>query len=85
MPDRKTITVQRANVILDVPEEWLDRYLDEGYSVIDAKGNIIRSAIPKDVGILQKAYLEHTQRIKELEEEIEQLKQKKISRQKKAQ
>lgn len=85
MPDRKTITVQRANVILDVPEEWLDRYLDEGYSVIDAKGNIIRSAIPKDVGTLQKAYLEHTQKIKELEEEIEQLKQKKTGRPKKSQ
>ena len=83
MDDRKTITVQRANVILDVPEEWLDRYLDEGYSVIDAKGNIIQSAIPKNVGTLQKAYVEHTAKIKELEKEIEQLKMKKAGRQKK--
>ena len=83
MPDRKTVTVQRANVILDVPEEWLDRYLDEGYSVIDAKGNIIQSAIPKNVGTLQKAYVDHIKEIEELKKQVEELKQKKTGRPKK--
>lgn len=83
MPDRKTVTVQRANAILQVPEEWVDRYIDQGYNVIDEYGNVIQASIPKDLGTLQKAYVEHTQKIKELEETIEQLTAKKSGRPKK--
>lgn len=83
MDDRKTVTVQRANTILQVPEEWVDRYIDQGYDVLDNKGNVIQKSIPKDLGTLQKAYVEHTAKIKELEKEIEQLKMKKAGRQKK--
>lgn len=83
MPDRKTVTVQRANAILQVPEEWVDRYIDQGYNVIDEYGNVIQASIPKDLGTLQKAYVEHTQKIKELEEIIEQLTAKKSGRPKK--
>lgn len=83
MDDRKTVTVQRANTILQVPEEWVDRYIDQGYDVLDSNGKVIQKSIPKDLGTLQKAYVEHTAKIKELEKEIEQLKMKKASRQKK--
>lgn len=76
MDDRKTVTVQRANVILDVPEEWVDRYLDEGYDVIDDKGNVIKKSIPRDLGTLQKAYMDHVRKIEELESEIKELKTK---------
>lgn len=76
MDDRKTVTVQRANVILDVPEEWVDRYIDEGYDVIDNKGNVIKKSIPRDLGTLQKAYIDHIHKIEELESEIEELKTK---------
>lgn len=83
MDDRKTVTVQRANTILQVPEEWVDRYIDQGYDVLDSDGKVIQKSIPKDLGTLQKAYVEHTAKIKELEKEIEQLKMKKAGRQKK--
>ena len=83
MDDRKTVTVQRANTILQVPEEWVDRYIDQGYDVLDSNGKVIQKSIPKDLGTLQKAYVEHTAKIKELEKEIEQLKMKKAGRQKK--
>lgn len=83
MDDRKTVTVQRANTILQVPEEWVDRYIDQGYDVLDDNGKVIQKSIPKDLGTLQKAYVEHTAKIKELEKEIEQLKMKKAGRQKK--
>ena len=74
MDDRKTVTVQRANTILEVPEEWVDRYIDEGYDVIDDKGNVIKKSIPRDLGTLQKAYMDHVRKIEELESEIEELK-----------
>lgn len=83
MPERKTVTVQRANVVLRVPEEWLDRYVDQGYDVIDESGNVIQASIPRDLGTLQKAYIEHTQEIEELKRTIEELKQKKSGRPKK--
>lgn len=78
MPDRKTVTVQRENVILQVPEEWVDRYLDQGYCVIDRFGNVIKASIPTDLGLLQKAYVEHTQKIAELEKQIQELQQKPV-------
>ena len=83
MPERKTVTVQRANVVLRVPEEWLDRYVDQGYDVIDESGNVIQASIPRDLGTLQKAYIEHTQEIEELKRTIDELKQKKSGRPKK--
>lgn len=83
MPERKTVTVQRANTILQVPEEWVDRYLDQGYNVIDAYGNVVQSSIPKDVGTLQKAYFDHVKEIEELKKVIEELQQKKSGRPKK--
>lgn len=83
MDDRKVITVQRANTVLQVPEEWVDRYIDQGYNVIDNKGNVIKKSIPRDLGTLQKAYVEHTAKIEELEAEIEELKVKKAGRPKK--
>lgn len=83
MDDRKTVTVQRANTILQVPEEWVDRYIDQGYDVLDNKGNIIQKSIPRDLGTLQKAYVEHTKKIEELEQQLEQLTAKKAGRPKK--
>jgi len=71
----KKITVQRANVVLQIHEQQLDYYLNQGFNVIDEKGEIIQESIPRDVGTLQKMYVEHTNEIKSLKEEIEALKE----------
>lgn len=83
MPENKLVTVQRANVVLQISEALVDRYVDQGYNVIDANGNVIKASIPRDLGTLQKAYVDHLQEIEALKKEIEQLKQKKVSRTKK--
>lgn len=83
MPTNNVVTVQRANVVLEISESLVDRYVDQGYNVIDAEGNVIKASIPKDVGALQKAYVDHLQEIEKLKVEIGQLKQKKQSRPKK--
>ena len=83
MPENKVVTVQRANVVLQISEALVDRYVDQGYNVIDANGNVIKASIPRDLGTLQKAYVNHLQEIDALKKEIEQLKQKKVSRTKK--
>ena len=83
MPENKVVTVQRANVVLQISEALVDRYIDQGYDVIDANGNVIKASIPRDLGTLQRAYVDQLQEIDALKKEIERLKQKKVGRTKK--
>lgn len=71
--------VQRDNVVLEIKEDAVDRYLAMGYNVIDSKGNVIKKTIPNDVKTLQKEYKEHLDKIKELENKVVEL-QEQISR-----
>ena len=48
-----TIIVVKGNKQLTVPAEEKERYTTFGYSVIDAKGNVIEEAPITDVGALQ--------------------------------
>lgn len=70
----KTISMRRANVILDVPEEQKQEYLAKGFDVIDASGNIVEYTTPSDLNTLKTAYVNHVKKIKDLEDEIKKLK-----------
>lgn len=49
-----TVRVQRANVILDIRQDEKTKYMEQGFSVIDAKsGKVLEEAMPKDVASLQ--------------------------------
>lgn len=67
------VRVERGNVVLKVKEYEVQRYLSLGYNVTDDNGNILKEAIPNDVGTLQKHYVEHKKRIAELEEIVAKL------------
>lgn len=62
--------VQRANVFLTVPDDEIQRYIDKGYNVVDEYGNIIKQALPNNVGDLQILVVKYEKRIKELEDYI---------------
>lgn len=66
--------VERDNVVLEIKDTEVGRYLDLGYNVTDGKGNILKESIPTDVRLLQKLYIENTQQIEALQKQIEQLK-----------
>lgn len=74
MDDR--VIVQRANVVLRISPQQVDYYLSQGYNVIDENGNIVKASVPKDLGTLQKAFVEHTAQIDALKEEIAKLKKR---------
>ena len=62
--------IQRANVILEVKDDQVERYVNEGYNVIDVNtGKILIESVPKDITGLTKAYNEHIETIKKLQEE----------------
>ena len=72
--ERKLVQVERGNVVLQVPEYDVQRFLDQGYNLIDDSGNIIQASVPRDLGTLQKLYVEQSQEIERLKEEIQKLK-----------
>ena len=43
------VTVCRANVVLDIKESQLPKYLSIGYNQIDSVGNVIRESTHKDI------------------------------------
>ena len=71
-----TIRIRRANVVLDIRPEDKDRYMEQGYSVIDDKGNVLEEALPKDVNELQKMVKELREELVQKDKEIEALKKK---------
>ena len=70
------VKVRRANVVLRIAEQQVSYYLSQGYNVINDAGEVIQASIPRDIGTLQKAYVEHLDKIEALEKEIAQLKKK---------
>lgn len=77
------ITVQRANVVLDISPEQLDYYMSQGYDVINDRGDVVQASVPRDLGTLQRAYVEHVAKIEALQEEIKNLKAPKRTTKKK--
>ena len=65
-----TILVQRANVLLRVTPEEKDKYVAQGYNVIDESGKVIEKSVPTDVRALQRAFVEHEAEITELKAEL---------------
>jgi len=84
MAEMNTVTVQRANVILQISKEQLDYYLTQGYDVIDSKGNVIKASVPKDLGTLQKAFVDNQAEIERLKKQIAELKKSEIAELKKS-
>lgn len=66
------VKVQRANVVLSIENDdhTIQRYLDKGYNVLDEKGNVVKRAMPFEVGALQALVTEQEQKIKQLQEKL---------------
>ena len=73
--ERKLVEVERGNVVLEIPEDYVQRYIDRGFNLLDKNGKVIKASIPNDIGTLQKAFVEHIEEIKELRAKLAQLKE----------
>ncbi len=68
------VLVQRDNVILRIDRSQIAEYMNKGYNVIDANGNIIQKTIPTDVLTLQAEYKRQEDEILALEAQVKELK-----------
>lgn len=62
-----TFYARRGNKILKISEDYVDRYLGQGYSITDMNGNLIKKGVPHDTNAL-------TAEVSRQNEEIEKLK-----------
>ena len=71
------ITVQRANVILQINDEpdIVQKYRDKGFDIIDGEtGKVLEKAVPHETGALQALVLDLKAELQEKEQEIKKLK-----------
>ena len=66
--------VERGNVVLEVSDDDIQRYIDKGFNLTDGHGHILQEAIPNDIGALQKLVVTQKNEIDELKRQIEKYK-----------
>lgn len=68
------VTVKRANVILNIEDDEVDKYCEKGYSVLDQYGNVVKAGAPKEIGALHKLLQDKDIEITALKKELERVK-----------
>ena len=66
--------VRKGNKVLTVADDAVERYIGQGYSVIDETGAIVTKAMPVGNNQLKAEYIRMSDTIKSLEAEVKQLK-----------
>lgn len=62
--------VQRANRLLTVPDEMVEKYLADGYNLVGEDGGVLRRGVTKNAADLVKELESAKKRIAELEAEV---------------
>lgn len=65
--------VQRANRLLTVPDETVEKYLSDGYNLVGEDGGILRRGVTKNAADLLKELEAAKKRIAELEAKVAEL------------
>ena len=73
------VYAQSGNRVKKIDEDEIQRYVEQGYKVIDAKGTVLNDAVPNDIQELKLAYRQHVDEIKSLKSEVERLKKQLVN------
>lgn len=63
----------RSNVVINIQETDVEKYLNLGYNITDMSGKVLFEAIPNDTNSLKRAFVRHTAQIKQQAVQIAQL------------
>ena len=73
---------KQGNQVCRIEEQQIDALVEQGFDILDDSGKVLRKAVPTDINLLKKYYVELTKQVAELTNELETL--KKASSQKKS-
>lgn len=65
---------QKANIVTGITEEQIDKFVADGYKIIDESGRIIRETAPDNIPALKEAYIQNIAEINALKAENARLK-----------
>lgn len=65
--------VERGNVVLEIADDDIQRYLDKGYNLTDGNGNILQKTTAVTVQELQNLVVKYEAEIKELKAQLAKL------------
>ena len=63
------IYAERGNKVVSIREEAIQRYVEQGYTIKDETGAVIKATVPVDIPNLKKSYVEQMQKIDSLQSE----------------
>lgn len=70
------IYAQRGNRVKRIAESDIAKYAEQGYTVKDDKGNVLKETIPTDLATLRTEYAKHIETIKKLTAQVAELEAK---------
>lgn len=68
------VYAERGNKVVSISEDAVQRYVEQGFTIKNASGEVIKDCVPTDMAALKKAYADDRAEIKALKEEIAKLK-----------
>lgn len=71
--------VERGNVVLEIADDDIQRYLDKGYSVTDGKGTVLQQTLVLSTGELHQIIAKKDAEIAELKKQIKELSEKPVT------
>ena len=64
---------EKGNKVKEIDESMIESCVEQGYKIVDERGNLIKDTIPTDLPTLKLAYKKHEQTISDLKAKIEAL------------
>lgn len=67
------IYAEKGNRVKQIAEQDIQKYLEQGYSITNGAGEVIKTAVPTDLQVLKLAYTQNEEVVNSLKNEIKTL------------
>lgn len=65
------VYAERGNRVLEIPEELIQRYVDQGYKIVTKSGVVLQDTIPSDLPTLTLEYKKRLEEVKSLKAQLD--------------
>ena len=65
------ICAEKGNRVRQIEESEIQKYVEQGYTITDGKGTVIKETVPTDLNSLKLAYVQHINEIAVLKGKID--------------